>query len=104
MDQHNAGLWYAGLYRACIGRAGMRQPVGPREMTEEADLAVQQHFEAAVAALKNCGGRAVKNIVDNICVFEMTPAWLTVGGRRQRLDIQAGLQALAEWKNKGQEG
>ena len=101
-DQHNAGLHYAGLYRACIG-GGLRQPGGPREISEEAELAVHQRFDESQSALKNCG-KTIKNRIDDICVFEKSPTWLTAaiaGGEKQKLHIQIGLQALADWKEKG---
>jgi len=107
-EQHNAGLHYAGLYRACIGGGKLRQPVGPRDMSPEADLAVQGRFEEATGALLDAGKRA-KAQVDNVAVFEFFPQWIT--GWRLGVDYRdpdddrgnllLGLTALAQWREKG---
>ena len=101
-EQHNAGLHYAGLYRACIG-GGLRQPVGPREMSDEADLAVQSRFTEAAGVLRDCG-TAIKSLIDDLAVFESFPWWFSgamVGAEDCRVDTRIGLQALADWKDRG---
>jgi hypothetical protein len=70
-------------------------------MSDEADLAVQSRFEEATGVLRNCGK---KNLIDNLAVFESFPwwfSWAMVGAEDCRVDTRIGLQALADWKDRG---
>jgi hypothetical protein len=103
-EMHTAGLRYAGRARAMLPRVNLRQASTPRLMTNEAEATKESKWRHSCEALLDIG-RAAKDAVDNLCVYERAPRWLLaqVNGweprksdERERLALTLGLDALAK--------
>lgn len=110
-DQHQAGLAYALAFAVAIGRpaSGAGRALSRylaedgRQLSEEARVRLTAAWRAYGDALLR-RSRSLKDVVDNVAVFERTPTWLVPGHVSADTDLRArarlieGLDIIARTK------